>query len=154
MGDRCNVVVRQESFPAADKDGNKLVNDVWYYMHWGGDSYVDKVKAAIRKEWRWTDHGYLARIIFDELVAGNSGTETSFGISTQMADNEHPILVVDGPGQRVFFVDEKELVNNRLPLDYEPKESQTFDGFIGRSETVAQVRKARRAPLDNGGSNA
>ena len=35
--------------------------------------------------------------------------ETGYGISCRMQDNEHPILVVDIPGQRVFVIQEDQL---------------------------------------------
>jgi len=42
----------------------------------------------------------LARIIWDEFE-GEQKTETGYGISPTLTDNEHPILVVDVAAQMV-----------------------------------------------------
>jgi hypothetical protein len=118
VGDRANVVV---------KDGE---DQVWFYGHWNGESYVSDTKTALSKNWRWDDAPFLARIIFDELTAGSHGHETGFGISCRIGDNEHPILVVDVPGKCVYFVKETALVDGRIPDDCEPEEKQSFEAFI------------------------
>lgn len=107
MGDRGNIVVRQE------KDTNR--GDVWFYTHWSGNQIAHAVHRALAKRERWNDDSYLARIIFCQLIDSDTEGTTGFGISTRMQDNEHPILVVDVPGQCVFFVEEERLANGRLP---------------------------------------
>ncbi|MEE8241509.1 MAG: hypothetical protein V3R16_09600 [Nitrospirales bacterium] len=102
MGDRANIVI-------LDDFGSG--GEVWLYGHWSGERYEDDLRRALAKRWRWGDPSYLARIVFEEMIKGNEGTENSFGISTSMGDNEHLILTVD--------CDKKE-----VRWDYEPKDGQ------------------------------
>jgi len=87
----------------------------------------------LAKRWRWTDYSYLARSGFDCFTAGHQGSETGFGISTTIGDNEHAILVVDCPNQSVYEVAESELVKGRLPNNTGPHmrhNGKSFDEFI------------------------
>jgi hypothetical protein len=95
MGNRANVIVR------ADKD-----DQVYFYAHWSGEGLFDTAREVIKKGQRWEDHAYLgailARAIFlrwDPKLEG----ETGFGISSDLGDNEHPILVLDCENQTVYF---------------------------------------------------
>ena len=110
MGDRANIVIQ---------DGE---DEVWLYTHWDGYRYEDALRDALAKRWRWDDAPYLARIIFEELIKGNEGTETGFGISTRMCDNEHPILVVDTDSQEVRL----ENADGRAVT-----RRQSFEDFVG-----------------------
>ena len=96
MGDRANCVV---------KDGD---SEVFLYTHWGGEDLPKVVQAALQRQWRWDDGQYLARIIFEELIPPNlRHTETGFGITSTLGDNEHPLIVVDVPAEQVRFETEK-----------------------------------------------
>ena len=97
MGDRANVYIRED-----EKHG------VFFYTHWGGSELPETVRAAlIRGKDRWTDHPYLARIIFNEMTRGNETELTGFGISARITDNEYPILVVDTDSMTVRFHKER-----------------------------------------------
>jgi hypothetical protein len=54
-----------------------------------------------------------------------------------MGDNEHPILVVDCPAQTVYTIEEKELVNHRLPDKPKGKNVLSFDKFIAMEKAEA-----------------
>lgn len=95
MGDRANIVI-----DAGDGDC------VFLYAHWSGSNLPFDLQAALQKRWRWDDASYLARIIFCQMVKGHEDDETGFGISAQLGDNEHPLLVVDVPGQAVRLTNE------------------------------------------------
>ena len=86
MGDRANIAIEQG-------DGTR----VWLYTHWRGSELPATLQAALRRgEDRWCDGPYLARIIFEEMIRGDQGSLTGFGITTSEADNDgYPILVVD-----------------------------------------------------------
>lgn len=94
MGDRGNVRVVDGDF------------SVYLYSHWGGSDLPFDVQKALAKEWRWTDPAYLTRIIFEVLIEGQEHTETGFGISNSICDNEHPIIVVDCDKQQVRLENE------------------------------------------------
>jgi hypothetical protein len=91
MGDRANIVVKQ----------GKDLPPVILYTHWEGYELPETLRFALAKRWRWNDHAYLTRIIFDVMTAGSQGEETGFGISTGLPDNEHPLLIVDPTDQTV-----------------------------------------------------
>lgn len=91
MGDRGNIAVVQ-------RDGGLI----FLYTHWGGSSISDDLRTALARRQRWDDGPYLTRIIFDEMAYEWHGTETGFGISTDICDNEHDILVVNPNTQKVY----------------------------------------------------
>lgn len=95
MGDRSNIVI--ESTYGSE------TNRVYLYSHWDGENVI---KSAVHglSTGRATDNQYLARIIFDNMVGTDQGTETGYGISADIGDNEHPILVItDAEGTQVYF---------------------------------------------------
>jgi len=90
MGDRANIVVKQD-------DGTRI----YLYTHWRGYELPGILQAALeRGSDRWDDLQYLSRIIFQQMMGGDTGT-TGFGISAAPGDNEHPYLVVDCDAQTV-----------------------------------------------------
>lgn len=119
MGDRGNIVMKQS-------DG-----EVWFYTHWTGSTIQQTLqKALIKGEDRWKDEPYLARIVFCTLVGKSTDSVTRFGITTRITDNEHPILVVDCPKQKIYLIKEEQLQDNRLPKDYNPDKTWSFEEFI------------------------
>lgn len=117
MGDRGNIAVLQGT----------QHEQVWFYGHWSGSSIAESVQTALKRNQRWTDDSYLARIIFCTFCSAEShDDETGFGISTRMMDNEHDIIVVDIPNQRVFLISEIELKDYQVPADYSPKDKQSW----------------------------
>jgi len=129
MGDRGNIVIRQ------GKDNRE---DVWFYTHWRGSDIREVVATTLRRHERWSDGIYLARMIFCELVKGSETEATGFGISTQLGDNEYPILVVDTEQQKVFCVREEQLVKGHLKYpglapDELPGEGVEFEKFNPKS---------------------
>lgn len=95
MGDRGQIGVRLH-------DGS----EIYLYTHWEGSEIFETCQRSLRKEWRWDDGAYLARIIFDDLVGGERGTETGFGISTYIMGPEHQIPLVDTNTGIVHVLDE------------------------------------------------
>jgi hypothetical protein len=146
MGDRGNIVVRGQ------------YGDVWLYSHYHGSELKDVLKRALARRQRWDDEAYLARIVFSEMLReGSNGSltildgEGGFGISTFMCDNEHGILVVDVPNQKVCRMEESGLIGTpkRLPTQLDYRVSRTFEeyaanGFKKRIECRYAVNKWRR----------
>jgi len=101
MGDRANVVVI-DSYPqdAHPKEA------VFLYTHWAGYELPETLRSALLYgKSRWDDAPYLSRIIFQEMI-GTSKSQTGYGISSRLTDNEYDLLVVDVARQRIVFFPE------------------------------------------------
>ena len=98
MGDRANCIVTQQ-YP----NNSSKPAPVYLYTHWGGYELPAMVQKALQRKQRWNDPPYLARIIFDQMTAGEQGKVTGHGISTILCDNEHPLIVVDSAASEVRF---------------------------------------------------
>lgn len=108
MGDRANIVIRDAfSHYSHSREAVSL------YGHWSGEELPGVLHKALSLHERWDDGAYLARIVFQAMLDGDTGT-TGFGISTRLPDNERDLLVLDIGQQRVV----------RLP-----ERSYTADGF-------------------------
>lgn len=124
MGDRGNIFV-QESVV----DGKRI--GVWLYSHWGGYSLPLVLQRAMRRQQRWGDGSYLARIIFDEMTKGHVGEETGHGISARITDNEHSILVVNIDAKKVEVMKQPDWKTEAdTALSGEPIATFTFSHFI------------------------
>ncbi len=127
MGDRGNIAIIQ-------RDNEQ----VWLYSHWGGTELPERLKDGLTiGQGRWNDDSYLAKIIIGAAVpADNWKQETGYGISTHMQDNEHDILVVDIPVQRVFTIEENALEDGKVPKGYQPHKGKvwTLNEYITLSE--------------------
>jgi hypothetical protein len=75
---------------------------VYLYTHWGGYELPARVQRTLQRKQRWSDHSYLARMLFTDMLDGDRG-ETGFGISLRMCDNEYPIILVDCANQKIGF---------------------------------------------------
>lgn len=117
MGDRGNVAIVQ----------NKS-DQVWLYSHWGGSELPDRVREGLKAgTGRFNDDSYLTKIIIGHCVpADNWQEETGYGISCRLQDNEHPIIVVDIPRQKVFTMPESKLVKFKVPTDYVGEDAKSF----------------------------
>jgi hypothetical protein len=97
MGDRGNIVLKSKGQP-----------NIFLYTHWSGSELPTVVQNALKRgKGRIGDDPYLNRIIFIELVKDDILSETGFGLSTEVCDNEHYLVVVDHAAKRVYFANEK-----------------------------------------------
>ena len=142
MGDRGNIVVRSE------------YGDVWFYTHWRGSEMKDVLQEVLSRRVRWDDAAYLARMIFSALIKNNVDGETGYGISNCMLDNQHGILVVDVPNQKILRMEELSLVEQppQLPTVLDYRVSRTFEefalnGFRGKKKQVERRTKENRRLL-------
>lgn len=70
---------------------------VYLYTHWGSGTLCSDVSKALNKKWRWNDLSYLTRIILDEMIMEEQGSETGFGIGTkEVGDAEFIIHILSG----------------------------------------------------------
>ena len=111
MGDRGQVCI-QFSTPN---------EKVYLYTHWGANDLVDTVRGALAKTWRWYDPGYLARIIFCEMVKGDEDGETGFGIDLVKHLDIWRLITVDCQNQKIVIEDHGKIA-----------EESTFEEFIKR----------------------
>ena len=92
MGDRSNIVVVQP-------DNNRI----FLYGHWMGDDNYRVAGQVLSRQERWNDAPYLARMLFSLMTSHDPNSDTGFGISTTMCDNEYPIVVIDPQNQSVHL---------------------------------------------------
>ena len=85
MGDRANVFMKEQY----QEEGG-----VYLYTHWGGTDLPETVQSAMKKQQRWDDGSYLARIIFCQMIAGHEAGETGYGISATLGDGDDRILIM------------------------------------------------------------
>ena len=86
--------------------GNIKVGNVYLYTHWTGSHIKKDLQEALKRKQRWDDEPYLTRIIFCQMCE-DYGSETGYGISTVICDNEHNILEVSCDSQKVKEVTEE-----------------------------------------------
>jgi hypothetical protein len=129
MGDRGNIVIR-DNYPADVRDKEA----VFLYGHWSGTELPEIARAALeRAEGRWDDAQYLARIVFEDMIADDLGGLTGYGITTQIADNEYDLIVLRPDRQVLARVTEKEYkANGFAALDDAP--SIPFENYVAASE--------------------
>lgn len=89
---RANIYLRDSDHTAG----------MYLYTHHGAQSWPDRLQAALRfGETRWGDPSYLARIIASHVFADITLSTTGGGLSTELVDNDYPLLCVDLIGCRV-----------------------------------------------------
>jgi hypothetical protein len=127
MGDRANIVL---DFGPADRYAVHLGRYIFIYGHWAGEVIALRLAQALYR-CRWDDPPYLARIVaqtfFDPIDLDN-GEPTGFGMSPYVCDNEHALLVVDLPGNRVQEVPGNDPAG-------QPAREWSFDEFIADGPT-------------------
>ncbi len=128
MGDRSNIIVRTGANPSSD---------VYLYGHWMGDSALTHLAHGLRSG-RVGDPAYLTRIIFSSMIKDSVDAETGFGISTEVQDNEYPLVFVDGTSGHVSLMESdstREITGPEfLSWFDEQGDSATIDGlrvFLG-----------------------
>lgn len=99
MGDRANIF-----FVDTNESEGGTLRGIYLYTHWSGSVLPLILQSALRRgKGRWGDSQYLARIIFSEMIQEDVLTETGYGISTYIGDNEHSVIRVHDPDGIVSF---------------------------------------------------
>lgn len=140
MGDRGNIAVRTGRSVPAHKPGGVIV----FYTHWAGTETPQMLQAAIaaaKKDNRLDDDPYLARIIFSEMTKEEEpGATTGYGISNDITDNEHPILLLDQIENKVHMFarrDEDRLFNLTEEEPPSPEKSWSIDEYLALDLSAA-----------------
>lgn len=113
MGDRVNIVIQ-------GRDNSR----VYLYSHWDGESVLKSAVAGLKSS-RVNDEQYLARIVFQSMLGGDTG-ETGYGISALIGDNQYPVLVIDAAAMNTSVHFEKE---DKSPLT-KPMPYQEFLALV------------------------
>jgi hypothetical protein len=122
MGDRANIFVADDEYESGSPVG------VFLYAHLGSDALPLLLKAVLKRQQRWDDPSYLARIIFCEMVRGDEAGETGYGISARLGDNEHAVTAVDCGARHVSFCHPDILVSDGIGPA--ARASFTFDEYV------------------------
>lgn len=122
MGDRGNIVVQ---------DGS-IEKRIYLYAHWQGEYLPQILYSVLRRRERWGDASYLTRMIFCAMVKGYEDKDTGWGISTELGDNEHPLIIVNPEESVIWFEDEdgKQLLK---PMAFE-QYLKRYEAFEGEGE--------------------
>lgn len=100
MGDRANVRFITD----------KGKDPIYLYSHWGGSGIPYRVLGALNKaSERWNDPIYGCRIMVSQIIAEDWKSDTGWGLSTWIGDNDRDILEVDFTSKtiRLFLFDFK-----------------------------------------------
>lgn len=92
MGDRSNIVVVQPD-----------TSRIYLYGHWMGEDAINITHDVLARKQRWSDHSYLARMLFSKMIEADLDSDTGYGISNTPCDNEYPIIVINPAKQTVFI---------------------------------------------------
>lgn len=104
MGDRANIFATDQR----DSTENEPRPGIYLYTHWSGYGWPEHLRLALNTERarrRWNDSSYLLRIVIDSVFENLRGSETGGGVSTQLTDNEHDIIILDLVTQKVAFAE-------------------------------------------------
>jgi hypothetical protein len=122
MGDRGNIYIK-------DADSG-----IYLYTHWAGTELPVTVRNALARQQRWDDGPYLARILFDTLTEGETGSESGYGISSVIGDNGHLIVVVDVDAQTVTFAPQGQEKAHTL------QSAMSFTEYVGTAVDALQKK--------------
>lgn len=119
MGDRAQVVIT---------DNDELEGAVWLYSHWGGTNLPRVVQSALKRQERWNDSEYLARIVFQEMI-GDDKSATGYGIGTsEHGDGEHPVLILNASSMIIKAVRDRHHMPFKSFIELEPKTLMSWCG--------------------------
>ena len=127
MGDRGNIGFKTDACEPLER------KHVWLYSHWNGSELLQRLQNALKSneaQSRKDDAPYLTRILIDRVLTDHD-SETGWGISTSINDNEHPIIEVDCE-QKMIFVRKFNFDRDAWDVDWdaEPLQKWTFDDFV------------------------
>lgn len=104
--------------------GQVKISGVYLYTHWDATELIENVQRALAKRWRWHDHEYLARIIFDEMkltgkiVQKEYGTvavcdvgETGYGIGSEQHADICRLIEITADNKVIVTDCDKEIFN-------------------------------------------
>lgn len=139
MGNRGNIFVVQDTKQLMSDGG---VCGIYLYTHWHGDRWPDLLRLALDRPTarnRWGDPSFLTRILVNELYDDLGKSETGGGISAQLEDTDHDIIVLECDAERVHFA---EPGDERFESRWYG--TQTFDEFTAQITADYPAKDATR----------
>lgn len=107
MGDRANLQLNYNT----DDEPSRYPN-LFLYTHWGGYDLPHNLQSALVKaKPRWDDETYCARILVSQIIGIDWNSETGYGLSPYITDNQHPDLIVN-------LMDQTITLNDHPPITY------------------------------------
>jgi hypothetical protein len=95
VGDRANIV---------NITGPEPTDTVVLYVHWAGSLLPDIATKGIDVAGpRWGDASYALRMALTQWIGKMTGS-TGAGVSSDLGDNEHDLIVIDWSESRVAVV--------------------------------------------------
>lgn len=98
--------------------------NVYLYTHWGADQLETDVRKALQKRWRWNDPEYLARIVFEEMIGTQRGTETGYGIGHTRHGDIEVLITLNCARQEIEIMD----------LDTNAIQTMSFETFVNQEK--------------------
>lgn len=75
---------------------------LYLYTHWAGSEWRERLIEALKvARPRWDDEQYFNRIILTEMYKDLVGSVTGGGVSLDLIDNSHDIIICDPITQTV-----------------------------------------------------
>jgi hypothetical protein len=129
MGSRGNIfMVQHPSNGVASGVG------IFMYSHYSGHALPEILQTVLKRNVRWNDEPYLARMIFSAMIKDDVSGELGAGLSTYLCDYNYPILVVNSEEQTVSVADAVDGNNNPLSAIFK---TYSFNKFCELSpETI------------------
>lgn len=117
MGDRAQIKITE------------FDESVYLYTHWGASELVNLVIDVLRRNERWNDGCYLARMFFSKMIEDSITGTTGYGICTSEHSDIWRLIHVNVDDQKISLRDFGEVV-------YEG----TFEHFIDDEKREAIMR--------------
>jgi len=102
---------------------------VYLYTHWDGKRIKEIVKSAMQRKERWDDPGYLARIIFSEMIKNDVEGNTGYGIGTEEHfDLDYGVIIINCQQQLI----------NCLEFEYSGTRRELVEHPMGFEEFIKE----------------
>lgn len=86
-------------------------NVIYLYSHWDEVDYLkDIIREVLKRQLRWDDSSYLARMIFSAMVKDDIDGETGYGLSLNASGDSE--VEIDLYNQKVDGIPFKEFIED------------------------------------------
>jgi hypothetical protein len=125
MGDRANIYLRD----------SENTSGIYLYTHDDAQSWPSRLQEALRfGKSRYNDPSYLSRIIASRVFADLVDSVIGGGLSTELGDNQYPLLCVDLLGRRVGLCDVETSATDDNEPTVDPHDMSTWRYVVSFEE--------------------